>query len=166
MSKITTVKKDRVVSINFVLRDENGEMLDQSEEGQPLEYLHGHHDIVPGLEKALEGKHVGEHVRVIIPPSEAYGEYEVSLVDEVSREQFPGIDDIQPGMQFQTTMDDGAPMVIHVTAVDEEVVVVDGNHPLAGVTLVFEVDIIDVRQACEDELDHGHVHAGGSCEHS
>ena len=163
MSNLKTVKKDRVISLNFTLNDENGEMLDQSEEGAPLEYLHGAHDIIPGLEKALEGKHLGDHVRVVIPPSEAYGEYEVSLVDEVSREQFPGIDDIQPGMQFQTTMDDGAPMVINVTAVDEDTVVVDGNHPLAGVTLVFDVDIVGVREAAEDEISHGHVHANGQC---
>jgi FKBP-type peptidyl-prolyl cis-trans isomerase SlyD len=163
MSTLKTVKKDRVISLDFTLSDENGEMLDQSQEGAPLEYLHGAHDIIPGLEKALEGRHVGENIRIVIPPSEAYGEYEVSLVDEVSREQFPGIDDIQPGMQFQTAMDDGAPMVINVTAVDEDTVVVDGNHPLAGVTLVFEVDIVDVRQASEDEIAHGHVHEGGHC---
>ena len=163
MSELKSVKKDRVISLNFILNDENGEILAQSAEGAPLEYLHGSHDIIPGLEKALEGKHVGENVRVVIPPSEAYGEYEVSLVDEVSRDQFPGIDDIQPGMQFQTTMDDGAPMVINVTAVDDEVIVVDGNHPLAGVTLVFDVDIVAVRQASEDEISHGHVHEDGQC---
>lgn len=163
MGKLKTVKKDRVISLDFTLSDENGEVLDQSAQGAPLEYLHGAHDIIPGLEKALEGRHLGESVRVVIPPSEAYGEYEVSLVDEVSRDQFPGIEDIEPGMQFQTTMDDGAPMVINVTAVDEDTVVVDGNHPLAGVTLVFEVDIVGVRQACEDEIAHGHVHSGGQC---
>jgi len=163
MSTLKTVKKDRVISLHFKLSDENGEMLDQSQEGAPLEYLHGAQDIIPGLEKALEGRQVGENLRVVIPPSEAYGEYEVSLVDEVSREQFPGIDNIQPGMQFQTTMDDGAPMVINVTAVDEDIIVVDGNHPLAGVTLVFEVEIVGVRQAGEDEIAHGHVHEGGQC---
>jgi len=163
MNALKTVKKDRVISLNFTLSDENGEMLDQSQDGAPLEYLHGAQDIIPGLEKALQGRQLGENLRVVIPPSEAYGEYEVSLVDEVSREQFPGIDDIQPGMQFQTAMDDGAPMVISVTAVDEDTVVVDGNHPLAGVTLVFEVDIVGVRQASEDEIAHGHVHVGGQC---
>jgi FKBP-type peptidyl-prolyl cis-trans isomerase SlyD len=163
MSTLKTVKKDRVISLDFTLSDENGEMLDQSQEGAPLEYLHGAHDIIPGLEKALDGHHVGENIRVVIPPSDAYGEYEVSLVDEVSREQFPGIDDIQPGMQFQTSMDDGAPMVINVTAVDEDTVVVDGNHPLAGVTLVFDVDIVGVRQASGEEIAHGHVHVGGEC---
>lgn len=165
MGKISTVKKGRVVSLGFVLKDEQGEVLDQSEEGGPLEYLHGSHDVIPGLEKALEGHKTGEHVRVVIPPADAYGEYEVSLVDEVSREQFPGIDDIQPGMQFQTQMDDGAPMVINVTAVDGDTVVVDGNHPLAGMTLVFEVDILSVREAGDDELAHGHVHPGGECQH-
>jgi len=165
MSTLSTVKKGRVISLDFTLKDEQGEMLDQSTEGQPLEYLHGASDVIAGLEKALEGHQLGEHIRVVIPPADAYGEYEVSLVDEVSRDQFPGIDDIQPGMQFQTQMDDGAPMIINVTAVDGDKIIVDGNHPLAGMTLVFEVDIIDIREAAEDELAHGHVHAHGVCEH-
>ena len=165
MSKLTAVKKDRVISLKFVLKDEQGEVLDQSDETGPLEYLHGANDVIPGLEKALEGHKLGEQLKVVIPPSDAYGEYEVSLVDEVSRDQFPGIDDIKPGMQFQTQMDDGAPMIIHVTAVDDDKVVVDGNHPLAGMTLVFEVTIKGIRQACSDEIEHGHVHADGSCEH-
>lgn len=164
MGQITTVKKGRVVSLNFVLKDENGEMLDQSEPGQPLEYLHGYHDVIPGLEKALENRKLNESLKVVIPPAEAYGEYEVSLVDEVSRDQFPGIEDIQPGMQFQTTMDDGAPMIINVTAVDENSIVVDGNHPLAGVTLVFEVEIAGIREAGKEEIEHGHVHHGGHCD--
>ena len=164
MGQITTVKKGRVVSLNFVLKDENGEMLDQSEKDQPLEYLHGAGDIIPGLEKALEGHKFGEQLKVVIPPVDAYGEYEVSLVDEVSRDQFPGIDDIQPGMQFQTTMDDGAPMVINVTAVDEDTIVVDGNHPLAGVTLVFELEIVGIREASKEDIAHGHVHHGGHCD--
>ena len=164
MGQITTVRKGRVVGLSYVLSDENGEMLDQSEKNQPLEYLHGSGDIIPGLEKALEGRKLGETLKVVIPPADAYGEYEVSLVDEVSRDQFPGIEDIQPGMQFQTTMDDGAPMVINVTAVDEDKVVVDGNHPLAGVTLVFEVEIVGIREASNAEIEHGHVHHGGHCE--
>lgn len=165
MSKVNTVKKDRVISLSFVLKDEQGEILDRSEETGPLEYLHGANDVIPGLEKALDGRKLGEKLKVVVPPADAYGEYEVSLVDEVSREQFPGIEDIQPGMQFQTRMDDGAPMVIHVTAVDDETVVVDGNHPLAGMTLVFEVEIKAIRKACDDEIAHGHVHPEGiSCQ--
>ena len=165
MDKLSTVKKDRVISLDFILKDEQGETLDQSTEGEPLEYLHGAGDVVAGLEKALEGHQLGEQIRVVIPPADAYGEYEVSLVDEVSRDQFPDIDDIQPGMQFQTQMDDGAPMIISVTAVDGDKIIVDGNHPLAGMTLVFEVEIIAIRQASEDELAHGHVHQQGVCEH-
>ena len=165
MDEPSTVKKGQVISLDFILKDEQGETLDQSTAGEPLEYLHGADDVVAGLEKALEGRQLGEKLRVVIPPSDAYGEYEVSLVDEVSRDQFPGIDDIQPGMQFQTQMDDGAPMVINVTAVDGDKIIVDGNHPLAGMTLVFEVEIIGIRQASEDELAHGHVHSHGVCEH-
>ena len=160
-----TVKDGRVITLNFTLKNEQGEVLDQSEGNEPLEYLHGSQDIIPGLEKALDGHKLGENMKVVIPPAEAYGEYEVSLVDEVSKDQFPNIDEIEPGMQFQTQMDDGAPMVIHVTAVDEDVVVVDGNHPLAGVTLVFEVEIAGVRKAKAEELSHGHVHTAGGCSH-
>jgi len=164
MSQLTLVKNGRVISLNFVLKNEQGEVLDSSEKGHPLEYLHGYGDIIPGLEKALDGRKLGEKMTVVIPPAEAYGEYEVSLVDEVSRDQFPGVEEIEPGMQFQTHMDDGAPMVINVTAVDEDTVVVDANHPLAGVTLVFEVEISAIREACKEEIDHGHVHeAGQSC---
>ena len=165
MGNMNTVKKGRVISLNFVLKDEQGEVLDQSEESGPLEYLHGSNDVIPGLENALQGHEVGEHIRIVIPPADAYGEYEVSLVDEVSRDQFPGIDDIQPVMQFQTQMYDWAPMVINVTAVDEDVIVFDGNHPLAGMTLVFEVDIVNVRAASDEEVAHGHVHSGGECHH-
>jgi len=164
--KPVTVKQGRVISVNFILRNEQGDVLDQSEKGAPLEYLHGSNDIIPGLEKALEGKKIGDQLNVVIPPVDAYGEYEVSLVDEVSRDQFPGVDEIEPGMQFQTQMDDGAPMLITVTAVDEDTVIVDGNHPLAGMTLVFEVEIAAVRYACKEELEHGHVHAEGeTCTH-
>ncbi len=164
MSKLTTVKKDRVITMNFVLKNEQGEVLDSSEKGHPLEYLHGANDIIPGLEKALDGKKLGDELTAVIPPVDAYGEYEVSLVDEVSRDQFPGVEDIEPGMQFQTQMDDGAPMIINVTAVDDDVVVVDGNHPLAGMTLVFDIEITGIRAACEEELAHGHVHeAGQTC---
>jgi len=165
MEQLKTVRKDRVISLNFTLKDEHGELLDQSQKDEPLQYLHGVNDVIPGLEKALEGQILGEKVRVVIPPAEAYGEYEVSLVDEVSRQQFPGIDNIQPGMQFQTQLDDGAAMVIHVTSVDGDIVVVDGNHPLAGLTLVFDVEIVDIRQASEDEIAHGHVHTGNTCQH-
>lgn len=160
MSQPVTVSKGLVVSLQYVLKDEQGEILDQSAEAGPLEYLHGYDDVLPGLEAALEGRQIGEHLRVVVPPAEAYGEYEVSLVDEVSRDQFPGVEQIEPGMQFQTQMDDGAPMVINVTAVDGDKIVVDGNHPLAGMTLVFEVEIIALRSATDEELAHGHVSHG------
>jgi len=165
MSNLKTVKKDRVVSLNFTLKDEQGELLDQSEGNEPLEYLHGSQDIIPGLEKALDGHKLGEKMKVVIPPADAYGDYEVSLVDEVSKDQFPNIDKIEPGMKFQTQLDDGAPMVIQVTAIEDDVVIVDGNHPLAGVTLVFDLEIAGIRKAKKEELSHGHVHSEGGCGH-
>ncbi|MGD2117505.1 MAG: peptidylprolyl isomerase [Chromatiales bacterium] len=158
------IEKHKVVSLNYTLRDEQGEILDQSAEGEPLVYLHGAQDIIPGLEQALEGRAAGESLRVVVPPDQAYGDYEQSLVEVVSRQQFPGIDEIQPGMQFQTTMDDGAPMVIRITSVEGDAITVDGNHPLAGLTLVFEVEVADVRQASEEEIAHGHVHHGDGCD--
>lgn len=159
-----TVENDKVIYLDFVLKNEQGEVLDSSQNGEQLIYLHGANDIIPGLENALTGKTLGEEMQTVIPPSEAYGEYEVSLVDEVSREQFPGIEDLQPGMQFQTSMDDGAPMVIQITKVEGDKITVDGNHPLAGMTLLFDLKIADIRDATAEELEHGHVRVSDSCD--
>lgn len=150
-------QRDNVVSIHYVLRDTDGEIIDQSSAEQPLAYLHGHGNIVPGLEKAIEGHAEGEEVQATVEPEEGYGPYRDELVQKVSREAFQGVDELAPGMSFRADSDAG-PMIVTVKEVDGEEVTVDGNHVLAGQTLDFTVNIAGVREASQTELEHGHVH--------
>lgn len=113
----------------------------------------------------MEGKKAGDNVKVRIPPEEGYGERDDSLLQSVPRENFQGIDDISVGMQFQTPTEDGSQQVVTVMTVDDKQVTVDGNHPLAGVPLNFDVTVVDVRDATDEELEHGHVHGPGGHEH-
>lgn len=152
-------QQDNVVSIHYVLRDSEGEIIDQSAEGQPLAYLHGHSNIVPGLEKAIEGHAEGEEVKATVTPEEGYGEYREELVQKVNRDAFQGVDELAPGMSFQAESDAG-PMIVTIKEVEGEEVTVDGNHVLAGQTLDFTVNLSEVRQATGEELEHGHVHDG------
>ncbi len=153
---MTTIAKDQVVSFHYTLTGENGEILDKSE-GEPLVYLHGAHNIIPGLERALEGKSVGDKVQVTVQPEDGYGEYQADLVQEVPRDMFQGVEHIEPGMQFQAQTDDGVSVVV-VKAVDDQSIVVDGNHPMAGQILNFDVEITDIRNATDQEKAHGHAH--------
>ena len=161
---MTTIAKDTVVQFNYTLTNDKGETLDQSQ-GEPLAYLHGHHNIIPGLEAKLEGKSAGDKLKVTVEPKDAYGEYMAEAVQEVPRENFQGVDNIQAGMQFQTQTDDGHVMLVTVKDVTDEVVIVDANHPLAGVTLTFDVEIVEVRAGTADEIAHGHAHGVGGHHH-
>lgn len=160
---MTTIAKDTAVRFNYTLKDDQGNVIDQSQ-GEPLAYLHGHGNIIPGLEKELEGKSAGESLTAVIAPADAYGEYQEQAVQKVPRSNFQGVDDIQPGMQFQSEAE-GQVMLVTVTDVNDETVTVDANHPLAGKTLSFDVEIVEVRAATEDELNHGHVHGAGGIQH-
>jgi FKBP-type peptidyl-prolyl cis-trans isomerase SlyD len=158
------VGKNAVVSIDYTLKDPQGQVLDSSVGKQPLPYLHGTGNLIPGLEKELEGKSAGDHLRVTIPPAEAYGERDDRLVQTVSRSAFQG-SDVKVGMQFRTQGEGGAAGVVTVTKVEGDQVTVDGNHPLAGMPLDFEVTIKEVRAATKEELAHGHVHGPGGHHH-
>ena len=158
------VAQNKVVSIHYTLKDPEGQVIDQSGEGQPLAYLHGASNIIPGLETALEGKDVGEKMTVTVEPDQGYGMSDEALIQDVPRDAFQGVEDIQPGMRFQADSSNG-PMVVTVVSADESTVKVDGNHPLAGMTLTFDVEIADVREASEEELSHGHVHGPEGHEH-
>lgn len=158
------IAADKVVSIDYTLRNDAGDVLDQSAPDSPLNYLHGHGNLIPGLESALAGKSQGDQVDAVIPPAEAYGEFDAGLVQVVPREMFQGIDAIEPGMQFQAQSGQGT-QIITVKEVDGENVTVDANHQLAGETLHFDVTVKDVRDASEEELSHGHVHGPGGHEH-
>ena len=160
---MTTIAKDTAVRFNYILKDENGNVIDQSQ-GEPLAYLHGHTNIIPGLDKELEGKSAGDSLTAVIEPADAYGEYQEQAVQKVPRANFQGVEDIQPGMQFQSEAE-GQVMLVTVTDVNDDTVTVDANHPLAGKKLSFDVEIVEVRAATEDELNHGHVHGNGGVQH-
>ncbi len=158
-----TVTKDKVVSIEYTLKDSEGNIIDASN-GNPLAYLHGHGQIIPGLETALEGKNVGDKLTVTVAAADAYGERVEQLVQEVPRQLFQGVDNIEVGMRFEAQSEQGVHSV-EVTKVDGDTITVDGNHPLAGKALTFDVEIKDIRDATEEELAHGHAHGTGGVQH-
>lgn len=155
------IKKDTVVSIDYTLKNDAGEVVDTSEGRAPLDYLHGHGNIIPGLENALTGRKIGDSLKVTIPPAEGYGEVDKSLLHVIPRRRFPPGQDLEPGMMFQARLDDGPQRVYRIDEVGAEEVRVDGNHPLAGQNLNFEVAVKEVRAATATEIAHGHVHPGG-----
>ncbi len=158
------ITKNAVVAIDYQLTSDEGEVLDTSEGHEPLAYLHGAGGIIPGLERELEGKQVGDQFQVAIAPADAYGERNDALEQEVPRDQFEGDEDLTLGMQFQVDSE-AEPMVVTVIEIDDDVVTIDGNHPMAGINLNFDVTVREVREATSDELSHGHVHGMGGCEH-
>lgn len=153
-----------VAYFHYTLTNDAGDQLDSSRGGEPMAYLHGKGNIIPGLEKALEGKAAGDTLNVTVAPGDAYGERVEALVQAVPRAAFGGVADLQPGMRFQAETQQG-PVPVVVTEVGIEEVTVDGNHPLAGVTLHFDVEITDVREASVEEVLHGHVHGAGGHQH-
>lgn len=153
-----------VVVIDYTLKDNEGSVIDSSEGAGPLAYLHGAGNIIQGLEEALLGKEAGDEVQASIEPAKAYGDRHEQLKQEVPRELFSGVDDIQVGMQFQSETEQG-PVLVTVVDIQDDTVTVDGNHPLAGVHLNFDVTVREVREASEEELEHGHVHGEGGHHH-
>lgn len=158
------ITKDAVVTIHYTLKNDAGETLDSSAGSDPLAYLQGNGNLIPGLENALEGKQAGDKLSVKIAPKDGYGEYDNALVQQVPRRSFKGIANVQAGMQFQVQSPQG-PRMVTVSKVIGDMVTVDGNHPLAGQNLNFDVEVTDVRAATEEELAHGHVHGPGGHHH-
>lgn len=158
------VAKHKVVSIDYTLTDGQGTVIDSSSGQAPLAYIHGLGNIIPGLEAALEGKSAGEHVNAVIAPEEAYGTRNEELVQQLARDLFDTEDDIVEGMRFHA-MSEAGPRVVTVVSVDGDQVTIDGNHPLAGMTLHFDVTIADVRDASDEEISHGHAHGPGGHDH-
>ncbi|TVP88204.1 MAG: peptidylprolyl isomerase [Pseudomonadaceae bacterium] len=159
------VTANKAVSIDYTLSNDAGDVLDSSNGGAPLVYLHGAGNIIPGLEKALEGKQEGDEVKVSVEPAEAYGEFNGELVAVLGRHMFEGVDTLEEGMQFHASGPDGSMQIVTIKAVEGDEVTVDGNHPLAGQRLNFEVKVINVRDANEEEIAHGHIHGEGGVEH-
>jgi FKBP-type peptidyl-prolyl cis-trans isomerase SlyD len=147
-----------IVSMNYKLTDDSGNVIDSSEGGEPLKYLHGAGNIIPGLEKALVGKVEGDKLDVRVEPEEGYGEHRADLIQSVDRAAFQGVDHIEEGMMFQAQAQDGSVQHVTVKAVEDDKVTIDANHPLAGTPLNFQIEILSVQEASEEEIAHGHVH--------
>lgn len=153
-----------VAYFHYTLTNDAGETLDSSAGREPLPYLHGAGNIVPGLENALAGRQAGDKLNVDVKPEDGYGPRIEELVQVVPKSAFQGVADLKPGMQFQAESNQG-PMSVIVTDVTGDKVTVDGNHPLAGETLHFAVEITEVREATTEEVLHGHVHGAGGHHH-
>jgi FKBP-type peptidyl-prolyl cis-trans isomerase SlyD len=158
------ITADRVVTLHYTLKDDSGAVLDSSAGGEPLAYIQGHGNLVVGLEKALEGKPEGASLAVVVPAAEGYGVRDASLIQRVPKRTLQGAGAIQKGMQFQARTGDGM-RLFTVTAVVGDMVTLDGNHPLADQTLHFDVQVVGVREATAEELEHGHVHGAGGHHH-
>jgi FKBP-type peptidyl-prolyl cis-trans isomerase SlyD len=158
------ITENTVAAFHYTLTNGAGEVLDSSEGREPLLYLHGAGNIVPGLEKAMEGRKVGDSFKVDVAPEEGYGQRHDGLVQVVPRAAFQGVDTVEVGMQFQASGPQGQ-MSVTIAKVEDDNVTVDGNHPLAGETLHFAVEVTDVRAATEEEISHGHVHGEGGHQH-
>jgi FKBP-type peptidyl-prolyl cis-trans isomerase SlyD len=165
MTDTLTVQDQMVVGIHYTLKNNDGDELDTSIGFDPLFYLHGAQNIVPGLEAGLLGLTVGDKKTVVVAPADGYGERSGKPPVEIPRSNFPPNIDVQAGMMFHTEGPDGNPLPLWVKAVTEANVIVDTDHPLAGVTLNFDVEITEVRAASEEERSHGHVHGPGGHHH-
>jgi FKBP-type peptidyl-prolyl cis-trans isomerase SlyD len=152
------ISENSVVAIEYTLTGEDGQVIDTSDGREPLVYLHGHNNIIPGLEKAIEGEEAGAELDVKVPPEDGYGPYREELVQDVPRDAFAGMDKVEPGMSFRAESNAG-PMTVLVREVGDEAVTVDGNHMLAGKVLNFKVAVKSVREATADEISQGTVEA-------
>jgi FKBP-type peptidyl-prolyl cis-trans isomerase SlyD len=147
-----------VVSMHYKLTDDDGNVLDDSKGSDPLTYLHGAGNIIPGLETALAGKSQGDSLQVRVKAADAYGEIDPQLIQNIDKSAFEGVETIEVGMAFEAQAPDGSQQRIQVKAVEENTVTIDANHPLAGMALNFDVEIVAIRAATEEEISHGHVH--------
>tara|TARA_R110002073_G_scaffold277379_1_gene441265 strand:+ start:318 stop:806 length:489 start_codon:yes stop_codon:yes gene_type:complete len=156
------IGKDSVVSMHYTLKNDAGDIMDSSEGKPPMIYLHGANNLIPGLENELQGKAAGASFSVTVPPDQAYGNVNPELVQTINKSMFQGVESIEPGMSFVAQGEGGEQQQVRVTEVNNDDVTVDANHPMAGITLHFEVEVVDVREATAQELEHGHVHADGA----
>lgn len=158
------IEKDRVALIHYTLTDDGGAIIDSSAGGEPLAYIHGNGNLVPGLEGALEGKKAGDKLTVTVAPADGYGVRDEQLIQRVPKRSLGSAGEIKKGMQFQAQVAGGM-RVFTVTAVVGDMITLDGNHALADKNLNFQIDIVEVRDASQEELDHGHVHGAGGHHH-
>lgn len=158
------VDDNKVVSFHFTLTDDQGDTIESTRSEAPLAYLHGQGNLIPGLEKALSGKTVGDTFDLTLAPIDAYGERDPGLVQRLGRDEFPPEGELAIGTEYEVRDGDGWRVVTITEIVDQEVTV-DGNHPLAGETITFAIEVVDIRDATEEELTHGHVHGAEGHHH-
>jgi FKBP-type peptidyl-prolyl cis-trans isomerase SlyD len=165
MNQPNTIKDGKVVTLHYTLRDDKSEIIESSAGGEPMLYLHGAQNIVPGLERQLLGKKVGDTLEAVVPASEGYGEYDPGNDQTVPKSAFPANVELAPGMSFQTRSRQGQTIPVWVRSVKGDQVEVTANHPMAGQRLNFKVEVVDVRRATAEEKKHGHVHGPGGHHH-
>jgi len=158
------IAEKTVVQIHYTLTNEGGEVMDSSEGQEPLAFLCGAQNIIPGLENALLGKQAGDKLDVRVEPSEGYGEVHEEMIQKVPQENFAGVDTVEVGMQFMAQAPWGEQPVT-VIKVEEDGITLDGNHPMAGQVLNFSVEVVEVRAASDEEVEHGHAHGAGGHQH-
>ena len=159
------IDQNSVVSIHYTLTNDEGTVIDSSINIDPLVYLQGAGNIIPGLENALVGKSAGDTLTVRIAPEDGYGATVLELIQQVPMEMFQGVETVEPRMTFQAQDQSGYMQRVEVTAVNGNMVTIDANHPLAGQHLNFDVTVVEVRAATQEEMDHGHVHGHGGHHH-
>lgn len=159
------IKKNKIVGLHYKLHGEDKAVLDSSEGQEPLLYMHGHEQIVIGLERALDGKKIGEKLSVDVAPEDGYGQYDPKLTNLVEKKQFPANAKFEVGALYEFTNSKGQPLVVQITEVNKDTVKVDANHPLAGKKLHFDVEVVSIRDATKEELEHGHAHGEGGHKH-
>ena len=157
------IEKNKAVTINYTLRDDNQRIIDQSSDNS-FEYLHGYQGIVPGLEASLENRKIGDQFHVSVAPEEGYGVRDEAKIETVPRELFPKDETIEPGMQFHAESAEQELITITILEVNDNSVKIDGNDPLAGKTLHFDIEVVGIRDADESEIAHGHIHSD-HCHH-
>jgi len=157
--------QQKVIKFNYTMSDNDGEVIDSTEGQEPLTYVYGSSSLKPALREKMEGRQSGDSFQVAVEAEDGYGLRDRSLVREVGREMFGDIEKLEPGMLFQTTNAGGATEMVTIISADADTVTVDHNHPLAGVTLNFAIDVIEVRDATAEEISHGHVHESGDHQH-
>jgi len=158
------IEKDKVVQFHYRLKDDTGTELEDSRRGEPMAYLHGHGNIIPGLENAMSGHQAGDQFDVTVAPADGYGERKEGMQQRVSAKYLKHAGKLRPGMTVSVSTDQG-PRTVTVIKVGLKTVDVDGNHPLAGKTLTFNIEVVDIRDATDEEISHGHAHGPGGHHH-
>ncbi len=159
-----TIENDKVVLMNYTLTNDKGDVVDSSEGQEPLAYIQGYQNIIPGLEKEMAGKKVGDKFKAVVQPEEGYGKFNPALIQVVKKEMFKGVDELDLGMQFNAQLEDGA-ILMTITKIDGDDITIDGNHALADQVLTFDVEVMEIRDATAEELEHKHVHGVGGHHH-